>query len=176
MNDEQPMIAQPLTEAECFVFEQLTGRFGSAIDAINRYHTDGWTTTFAHATDLLDAAILHRERIIRGIQVGVIPVSVVPTLFDLIRELFDIADIESPPIFQCADGLTMSINVGADFLATADPRDWWTHAEVGHLNRPAPELDPYATASPGRFGSVPCAVIETLIENHGGFIAFLERD
>lgn len=73
----------------------------------------------------------------------------------------------------CADGLRLSVQ--ASFTHYCAPRDSvgpWTHVEVGYPSQSVPELLEYADEpdypTGTVYGYVPVAVIEEIVEKHGG--------
>lgn len=174
MSDPQPTTDRELTDGEEFILHLIQSRFELAAYTINTKYENSFPLSVNRFEELLAEAFLYRERVIEGHRLGIVPLSAIPTVFSLMIQDIDQMLVPLPTI-QCADGWTISIRVGEDDAVTLGPYGV-THAEVGQITAPAPELTDYPETARGTYGYVPIAVIAAVIEQHGGMTAFLDLD
>ncbi len=101
--------------------------------------------------------------------------SAIVNYFANVKPLVNIAEFRVVPPVRCADGFEMSVQASASHYCT--PRNSsgpWTHYEVGFPNEVEELLMDYAEDAEDPtdtvYGWVPEAVINEVIEKHGGIV------
>ena len=79
------------------------------------------------------------------------------------------------PRVVCADGFSMSVQVGPSYMCRRSPRGRWVTVEIALHSQPEPRLDEYnihagVEGVPPVYRNVPVATLARIVDSHGGIL------